>query len=1230
MPMSTAPTSPRIAALQAALEQRIVVIDGAMGSMIQTYKFVEKDFRGERFASHGRELRGCNDLLCLTKPEAILDIHRAYLTAGADILETCSFNSTAIALADYGLASCAREINSAAARLARQAADEAERREPGRLRWVAGSMGPTNRSASLSPDVARPGFRAVTFDELRAAYREQAEGLLDGGVDLLLPETVFDTLNLKAALFAIEEAFAARGARVPVLVSVSINDASGRTLSGQTLEAFWVSIAQTKPFAVGLNCSLGSAAMRPHVEELARLACCYTSCVPNAGLPNAFGGYDETPAEMAETLAGYAQRGLVNLVGGCCGTTPAHIAAVVKAVTGKQPRSAIEAPSYSRLSGLEPLSIRPDSNFIVVGERTNVTGSKRFARLVRAGDFEAALAVARGQVEGGANILDVNMDEGLLDAPVAMRSFLNMVAAEPDIARLPIMVDSSDFRVIEAGLQCLQGKGIVNSLSLKEGEERFRAQAALVRRYGAAVVVMAFDEQGQATTREGRVKALSRAVRILTEEVGFAPEDIILDANVLALATGIEEHNGYGIAYFETLRELKERFPTVKLSGGVSNVSFALRGNDRVREAFNAVFLYHAIQAGLDMGIVNAGQLALYEQVDAELRGLIEDVIFNRRPDATERLTEYAGRQSGAERTEAKREEAWRGAPVDERLRHAVVSGIDEFIAADVEEARQKATQPLDVIEGPLMAGMRHVGELFGAGKMFLPQVVKSARVMKKAVAVLEPYMEASKRAGGGAGKIVLATVKGDVHDIGKNIVGVVLSCNGYEVIDLGIMVPADRIVAAARERQADLVGLSGLITPSLEEMVFVGHSLEQAGLSMPLLIGGATTSKKHTAIKIAPAYGGVTVHVNDASKAVGVASELLGRRRVEFVEGVRHEQGEARRDFERGSPSGLVPYAEALRRRLRLSWQGETVAKPSRLGVQVLEPELGSIVPYIDWTPFFHAWELKGVYPAILDKPGSGAAARELFDNAQQLLAELVANKGIAARAVYGFFPASSDGDDIVLFADDERRSELLRLHALRQQGARGDGEPFLSLADFIAPRESGVADYLGAFAVTAGHGVDALVARLQAEHDDYRAIMVKALADRLAEALAEMLHERARRDCGFGEREQLTKEDLLRERYQGIRPAAGYPACPDHTEKSLLWQLLLVEERIGLRLTESYAMWPAAAVSGLYFNHPQARYFTVGKIGRDQVEAYSQRKGMSLGEMERWLRPYLGYGPA
>jgi 5-methyltetrahydrofolate--homocysteine methyltransferase len=1215
--------------LERLLRQRILILDGAMGTMIQAERLDEAGFRGTTFRDHPRDLKGCNDLLCLTQPAIVERIHVRYLEAGADIVETNTFNATAISLADYGLEGQAFAINRAAAEIARRATAEVERRT-GTPRFVAGSIGPTNRTASLSPDVERPGFRSVTFDDLERAYHEQARGLLAGGIDLLVPETTFDTLNLKAALHAIARAFDETGARVPVLASLTITDASGRTLSGQTVEAAWISIEHAELFGVGLNCALGASEMRPYLEELARIAPLPIHCYPNAGLPNELGGYDETPERMAAVLRDYARAGWLNLAGGCCGTTPEHILALADALRGIPPHEPVAPDTRSRWSGLEPLVAREDSNFLVIGERTNVTGSRRFARLVTEGRLEDALSVARQQVEGGANILDVNMDEALLDSEAVMGEFLRLVAAEPEIARLPIMVDSSRFSVLEAGLKCLQGKGLVNSISLKEGEDDFRAKARTIRRYGAAVVVMAFDEQGQAVTAERKVEILSRAYRILTEEVGFPPHDIVFDPNILTVATGIEEHDSYAVEYFAAVRELKRRFPRAKVSGGVSNVSFSFRGNDVVREAMHAAFLYHAIRAGMDMGIVNAGQLAVYDEIPKELLERVEDVLLDRRPDATERLLELAARVSGPGVTR-ERDLSWRELPLARRIEHALVQGIDEHVETDVRAALEQYPSPLSIIEGPLMAGMNVVGELFGAGKMFLPQVVKSARVMKKAVAILEPYMESGASAEtGGRAKVLLATVKGDVHDIGKNIVGVVLACNGYRIVDLGVMVPAERILRVAREENADLIGLSGLITPSLDEMVHVAEEMERESVRLPLLIGGATTSARHTALRIAPAYEGATVHVADASRAVDVVGQLTGETSgASFVEQVRAGQRALRDRGPAAPPSDLLTYAEAVATRPAIDWERSPIERPEFLGPRVVEDvTLAELVPYIDWTPFFHAWELKGVFPRILDDARYGEAARDLYEQGQRALARIVERQRLVPRATYGFFRAASEGDDLLLFADEARSSVLARLHTLRQQ-QRSDGRPRLALADFVAPRSSGLPDHVGAFAVSAGQGLDEVVREHEEAHDDYQAILAKALADRLAEALAERVHEIARRAWGYGRDEKLSPADLLRERYRGIRPAPGYPACPDHTEKRTLWQLLDVEATTGIVLTESYAMLPAASVSGLYLAHPDARYFAVGRIGRDQVESYAARKGLAVAEIERWLGPNLAYEP-
>ncbi|HEY3093253.1 MAG TPA: methionine synthase [Vicinamibacterales bacterium] len=1226
--------------LHARLATRILLLDGAMGTMIQRYRLTEADFRGERFREHRHDLKGNNDLLNLTRPDVIGDIHRAYLAAGADIIETNTFSSTAIAQADYRLDRFAYELSVEGARLARAAADEWNGRTPDRPRFVAGAIGPTNRTLSISPDVGNPAFRAVTFDQVAAAYKDHVRGLIDGGADLLLLETIFDTLNAKAAIVALLDVFDEKGVELPLMISVTITDRSGRTLSGQMLDAFYTSIRHAKPFSVGLNCALGAREMRPHVAELARIAETYVTCYPNAGLPNAFGEYDELPDETATLLRDFAEAGFVNIVGGCCGTTPDHIRALDSAVTGLAPRprvdsqlptpnsQAVSSGRFTQLSGLETLTIRPESNFIMAGERTNVTGSKRFARLVTSGDFAEAAHVALDQVRGGANILDVNMDEGMLDSEAAMTTFLNLIATEPEIARLPIMVDSSKWSVLEAGLKCIQGKGVVNSISLKEGEEDFLRKARAVRRYGAAVIVMAFDEQGQADTIDRKVSICQRAYRLLTERAGFDPLDIVFDPNILAIATGLEEHSEYGINFIEATRAIKATCPGVKVSGGVSNLSFSFRGNDVVREAIHSAFLFHAIKAGLDMGIVNAGQLVVYEDIPKDLLEHVEDVIFNRRPDATERLVQFADTVKGDGKKRAI-DLAWRDAPVGKRLAHALVHGVVDFIEADVEEARQQLPRPLDVIEGPLMDGMKIVGDLFGAGKMFLPQVVKSARAMKKAVAYLLPYMEEEKRRGGGArqaqAKVVMATVKGDVHDIGKNIVAVVLGCNNYEVVDLGVMVPAGKILQTAIDERADMIGLSGLITPSLDEMVFVAREMERRGMTLPLLIGGATTSKPHTSVKIAPEYSQPVVHVLDASRAVDVVSSLLNpSRRPAFVEANRADQKRVREQHAAVRRRPLLTWDAARANRLRLDWRADAMAKPSFTGARLLDDvRLEDVVPYIDWTFFFSAWELKGRFPAILDDQRYGAAARELYEHAQALLDRIVAQKLLTLRGVYGFWRANTVGEDIQLVDAD------VRFDMLRQQEEIGDGKPNRSLADFIAPAESGIVDYLGAFAATAGIGASELVARYEADHDDYHAIMVKALADRLAEAFAEYLHARARRDWGYGTNERLSNDDLIHERYRGIRPAFGYPACPDHSEKTKLFALLGAE-RAGMSLTESCAMTPAASVSGLYFAHPQAKYFNVGRIGRDQLEDYARRKRMDVGEAERWLASNLAYEPS
>ena len=1225
--------------LHALLARRILVLDGAMGTMIQRHALTEQDFRGARFAAHPRDLKGNADVLALTRPDIIGGIHREYLEAGADIIETNTFNANAISQSDYGLEALAYEMNVAAATVARDAAAEFTAKTPDRPRFVAGSIGPTNRTLSISPDVNNPAFRNVTFDEARAAYRDQVRGLLEGGVDLLLVETIFDTLNAKAALVAVQEECEARGSSTPVMISVTITDRSGRTLSGQTLDAFYTSIRHVRPFSVGLNCALGAKEMRPYLAELARMAESYVTSYPNAGLPNAFGQYDETPPETGDLIRDFADSGFVNIVGGCCGTTPDHIRAIATSVAGVRPRprpSQADHASHTVLSGLETLTIRPDSNFTMIGERTNVTGSRRFATLILAGDFVKAAEVALDQVRGGANVLDVNMDEGMLDSEQAMTTFLNLIATEPDIARIPVMVDSSKWSVIEAGLKCIQGKGIVNSISLKEGEADFLQKAAVIRRFGAAAVVMAFDETGQADTIERKVAICQRAYRLLTLQAGFAPEDIIFDPNVLAIATGLEEHNEYAINFIEAARRIKALCPGVHISGGISNLSFSFRGNDRVREAIHAAFLFHAIKAGLDMGIVNAGQLTVYADIPAELLTHVEDIIFNRRPDATERLVQYAATVKGSvKRTE--QDLTWRQSTVGERLTYALVHGVVDFIEADVEEARQTVSRPLDVIEGPLMDGMRVVGDLFGAGKMFLPQVVKSARAMKRAVAYLLPYMEAARLASGDTmrtqGKVLLATVKGDVHDIGKNIVGVVLGCNNYEVIDLGVMVPTDTILDTAVREKVDLIGLSGLITPSLDEMVFVAREMNRRGITLPLAIGGATTSKAHTAVKIAPVYDGPVVHVLDASRAVDAVSSLISPANRDAYNRTNRAQQEAlRKQHGALKRRALVPYRDACSHAVHLPWAGARLPTPAFTGARAIDVPIEELIPFIDWTFFFTAWDLKGTFPAILTHPQYGPAAVELYEHARVLLDRLVTKRLLTAKGVYGFWPAVSDGGDIVLYdpqaAGHDPSTELVRFSMLRQQEQLADGQSYRSLADFVAPRESGLTDVVGAFAVTSGLGAEDVAAEYVKAYDDYSAIIVKALADRLAEAFAEYLHARARRELGYGADERLSNEDLIEERYRGIRPAFGYPACPDHSEKRKLFALL-DPARIGMTLTETCAMLPAAAVSGLYLAHPDAKYFTVGRIGRDQVEDYALRKGIPVEEAERWLTPNLGYEP-
>ncbi len=1219
--------------LDTLLKKRILLLDGAMGTMIQSYQLSEQAFRGERFRNHPRDLKGNNDLLVLTRPQVVAEIQQAYLDAGADIIETNTFNSTAISQSDYGTESLVYELNREAARLARQLTQKTTVRTPDKPRFVAGILGPTSRTASLSPDVNDPGFRNVSFDELRAAYAEAMRGLLDGGADLLMVETVFDTLNCKAALFAIEEHFEKAGTRVPVMISATITDLSGRTLSGQTPEAFWNSVRHVRPFSVGLNCALGADQLRPYVEELSHLADCHVSAHPNAGLPNAFGGYDETPEHMARLMGEWAGSGFVNIVGGCCGTTPAHIRALAEAVTRHKPRQVPRIQPQCRLSGLEALNISPESLFVNVGERTNVTGSAKFKKLILDGDYETALDVAREQVRSGAQMIDVNMDEGMLDGQAAMLRFLSLAACEPDIARVPVMIDSSRWEIIEAALKCLQGKCVINSISLKEGEEKFLQQAKLARRYGAAVVVMAFDEQGQADTLGRRVAVCERAYQLLTQKAGLPAEDIIFDPNIFAVGTGIEAHANYAMDYIHAVAKIKAQFPRVLISGGVSNVSFSFRGNNRVREAMHAAFLYHAIRAGMDMGIVNAGQLAVYEEIPKDLLEHVEDVLLNRRADAAERLVNFAETlEQGGMKREA--DFAWRTAPVRERLMHALVQGITDYIEEDTEEARRQAKRPLDVIEGPLMDGMNVVGDLFGAGKMFLPQVVKSARVMKKAVAHLIPYIEAQKDAGSRAkGRILLATVKGDVHDIGKNIVGVVLACNNYEIMDLGVMVPAQKILDTARAEKADIIGLSGLITPSLDEMAHVAREMQRGGFTIPLLIGGATTSRAHTAVKISPNYSGPAIYVKDASRAVGVATSLLGGGKSAFLEAVKREYDEVRvQHAGRGDHAKWLTLERARDNRTPIEWRGYIPCKPRTLGVEVFNDyPLEDIRRYIDWTPFFHVWQLKASYPRILHDAEKGDAARKLFADAQAMLERIIAEKWLRASAVYGLFPANAvNGDDIDVFRDANRDEKLITFHFLRQQQEKPPGKPNQCLVDFVAPHAQGIEDYLGAFAVTAGLGIEEPLRRFHADNDDYSAILLKSLADRLAEAFAELLHARVRGEFwGYSPDEHLDNAALIQEQYKGIRPAPGYPACPEHTEKGGIWELLNAERRTGIKLTEHYAMWPAAAVSGFYFSHPQSRYFAVGKINRDQVADYARRKGMDVPTAERWLAPNLGYTP-
>jgi len=1222
--------------LRQAARERILVLDGAMGTQIQNLKLSEADFRGERFKGFNHDLKGNNDIIALTQPEALRDIHLAYFRAGADIVETNTFSGTSIAQADYGMEAIVYELNVACSRVAREAAAIAER-EDGRRRFVAGAIGPTNRTLSISPDVNNPGFRAVSFDQVRDSYAEQVRGLIDGGSELLLIETIFDTLNAKAAIVAIEQVYREKGIRLPVMISGTITDLSGRTLSGQTVEAFWNAVRHAAPLTIGLNCALGAREMRAHIKDMSRIADTLVCAYPNAGLPNEFGLYDERPEATAKMLAEFTDAGFVNMVGGCCGTTPDHIRAIAEAVAGKAPRQIPEVKPWLRLAGLEPFTLDETIPFVNVGERTNVTGSAKFRKLITNGDYAAALDVARDQVANGAQVIDINMDEGLLDSEKAMTEFCNLIASEPDISRVPIMVDSSKFPVIEAGLKTIQGKPIVNSISMKEGEEAFLEQARICRQYGAAVVVMAFDEVGQADTFQRKIEICTRAYKLLTETIGFPPEDIIFDPNIFAVATGIEEHDNYGNDFIDATRAIRETLPHAHISGGVSNLSFSFRGNEKVREAMHSVFLYHAIKAGMDMGIVNAGQLGSYDDLDPELRELCEDVVLNRRKDSTERLLEAAPRFKGDGSVAASGKDlAWRELPVEKRLEHALVAGITEFIDVDTEEARLNAAKPLHVIEGPLMAGMNVVGDLFGAGKMFLPQVVKSARVMKQAVAYLMPYMEEEKRLNGGsersaAGKVLMATVKGDVHDIGKNIVGVVLQCNNYEVIDLGVMVPTQKILETARKEKVDIIGLSGLITPSLDEMVTVASEMEREGFDIPLLIGGATTSRVHTAVKIHPAYEkGQAVHVNDASRAVGVVSSLLSsEQKPGYVAGVQAEYAKVAEAHRRSeADKQRLPLARARANAFKPDWANYVPPKPSFLGTRTFRTfDIADLVPVIDWTPFFQTWELKGRFPAILQDEKQGEAARALWDDAQAMLKRIVEERWFNPKAVIGFWPANAVGDDIRLYTGESRQEKLATFHGLRQQLSKRDGKPNMCLSDFVAPE--GVApDYIGAFAVTAGAEEERISERFARDNDDYRSIMVKALADRFAEAFAERMHQLVRKEFwGYAPDETFSNDELIREEYQGIRPAPGYPAQPDHTEKETLFRLLEAERRVGVKLTESYAMWPGSSVSGLYFSHPEAYYFGVAKVERDQVEDYAERKSMTIEEVERWLAPILNY---
>jgi len=1231
--------------IEEVLRHQVLVLDGAMGTMIQGYALEEKDFRSDRFKDHPKELRGNNDLLNLTRPEIIYEIHTQYLEAGSNILETNTFSSTSIAMADYGMESLAYELNLEGARIARRAIDDFAKSNSVPL-FLAGAIGPTNKTLSLSPDVNDPGYRATSFDEMVEAYYTQGKGLQDGGVDIFLIETIFDTLNCKAALFALNKLANATGISLPLMISGTITDASGRTLSGQTTEAFLNSVLHARPLSIGLNCALGAKEMRPYLQELATKSPTFISAYPNAGLPNEFGGYDESPHHMGHLLEDFLKNGFLNIVGGCCGTTPDHIRVISALAKKSKPRSIPKIPGCLKLSGLEPVTVVPSTGFINIGERTNITGSPKFSKLILSGDYEAALDIARQQVEGGAQILDVNMDEGMLDGEAAMKKFLNLLQAEPDIARLPIMVDSSKWSVIETGLKCLQGKSLVNSISLKEGEEKFLEYGQKVLNYGAAVVVMAFDEQGQADTFERKIAICKRSYDLLTQKLDFPPQDIIFDPNVLTVATGLEEHNNYALDFIRTTAWIKQNLPQAKVSGGISNISFSFRGNQVVREAMHSVFLYHAIKAGLDMGIVNAGMLEVYEEIPKNLLEMVEDVILNRREDATERLVNFAETVK-AKGKELVKDEEWRKGTVQERLSHSLVKGILDYLDLDVEEARKLYPRPLQVIEGPLMDGMSKVGDLFGSGKMFLPQVVKSARVMKKAVAYLLPFIEAEKvrnseqaalgletlqNGRSGAGKILLATVKGDVHDIGKNIVGVVLACNNFEVIDLGVMVPAERILEEAIKEQVDIIGLSGLITPSLDEMVYFAREMERLGLKIPLLIGGATTSRIHAAVKIAPNYSGPTVHVNDASRSVPVATNLLNQEYgPEFAQEINKEYQQIRDTYTgKQSDKRYLPISIAREKRLPVDFT-KVAQKPSFLGVRTFQEfPLADLIDYIDWTPFFRTWELHGAYPRILQDELVGEEARDLFEKAQELLKKIVDHHLLEARAVIGFFPANSVGDDIEIYSDESRTQVLTVIHSLRQQAEKGKGIPYLALSDFIAPKESGIPDYWGGFALTTGIGIEPLLEEFESAQDDYNSIMLKALADRLAEAFAEKMHEKVRREFwGYAKNENLGKEDLIAEKYQGIRPAPGYPACPDHTEKALLFDLLNVNKNTGILLTENFAMYPASSVSGYYFSHPESKYFGLGKIEKDQLEDYAIRKSASLGEMEKWLRPNLSYDP-